>query len=206
MSENSENNWNREMFTGLVLAVFAALMAISDLFAGKNGGDEVKAVNEKASAFMWYQSKSIRQNIAEGQEDLIETLMTAGVFKTEMNASIQKHLDSLKGKINKYDREKKEILLGSQTIGQENWAQEVDGKLGQVIGAKEWENEVNLRGEAGDRFDLASLFFQICLVLGAISLVIKKENLQKLFFGLMIGCGLVATSVSAWAFSIFLKI
>jgi hypothetical protein len=52
-----------EIKCGVVIALFAALMSISDLFAGKYGDDEILLTNEKASAYLWYQSKSIKETL-----------------------------------------------------------------------------------------------------------------------------------------------
>jgi len=33
--------------------------------------------------------------------------------------------------------EKTEILLGSKQVGQANWAQDLDGEMGKIVGVKE---------------------------------------------------------------------
>jgi len=66
---------------------------------------------------------------------------------------------------------------------------EQGGELGQIKGAKEWEGETQSLGAVGDTFDLANLFLQICLVMGAISLLLKGERMRNAFYGLMVGLG-----------------
>jgi hypothetical protein len=71
--------------------------------------------------------------------------------------------------------------------------------MGLVIGAEEWEALANDLDNVGDVFDLATLFLEICLVLGAISLVIDQWKLKKVFFTSMIVLGLVGFVIGIFA-------
>lgn len=55
-------------------------------------------------------------------------------------------------------------------------------------------------GGAGDTFDLSTLFLQICLVLGAISLVVQGAGARRSFFLGMIILGLVGSVFTVLAF------
>ncbi len=197
MEENSF-----EIKCGVLIAVFAAVMAVTDMFAGKYGEDEIKFINEKSSAYMWYQAKSIRETVTEGQRDLLNTLIEGKHVDDVSVVKLKTHSDKLSAKIDKYEKEKKEILLGSNKVGEANWVQDVDGKMGAVIGAKEYEEKIEVLGSAGDRFDLSNLFFQLCLVMGAISLVVKKPSMQKAFFYVMLSLGIIGSVYSALAMKI----
>lgn len=197
---NEENHF--EMKCGVLIAVFAAIMAVSDMFAGKYGDDEIKYINEKSSAYMWYQAKSIRETVTEGQRNLLETLITGQLIKGDTEALLKAHTATIDKDIARYKKEKKEILVGSAKVGKENWAQDIGGELGKVIGALEYQEKIEILGDAGDQFDLSSLFFQMCLVMGAISLVIKKEKLQTIFFYVMVTLGLAGTGFAAAALKI----
>jgi len=188
-----------EIKCGVVIALFAALMSISDLYAGKYGDDEILLTNEKSAAYLWYQSKSIKETLLEEQSSLLKSLMKTGAIKDSYSHGIVEHTQKLDAKVEKYDREKKEILLGSNAVGEKNWVQDIDGKLGQVVGAKELEAKIEKLGKAGDYFDFSSLFYQICLVFGAISLVMKNEKIQNVFFFIMIGLGMTAVALSTKA-------
>lgn len=194
-----------EMKCGIVIAIFAAIMAVSDMFAGKYGEDEIKYINEKSSSYMWYQAKSIRETVVEGQRDLINTLVDGQLVKGEMVEKLKSHNQNLSLDIQKYKKEKKEILLGSKKVGEENWAQDIDGKLGQIVGALEYQEKIEILGKAGDQFDFSNLFFQMCLVMGAISLVLKKPKLQIVFFYVMISLGTIASLFSILAYNIATK-
>lgn len=190
---------NFEIKTGVFIAIFAALMAVNDLFAGKYGDDEIMGTNEKAAAYQWYQSKSIKETLAEGEVSLLTSLLESKSITPTSVEGVKLHISKLQSKVQKYEKEKNEILLGSAKVGKENWIQDIDGELGKVVGAKEIEANLATLGKAGDKFDLASLFFQICLVIGAIAIIIKQENVQKFFFYFMIilGCSGALFSFSA---------
>ena len=193
------NEDNFEIRCGIVIAIFAAIMALSDMFAGKYGDDEIKFINEKYSAYMWFKAKSIRETVTEGQRDLINTMLENKSVSAEQATKLSEHTARLSKKIEKYGKEKTEILKGSATVGEANWTQDVDGKLGLIVGALEYEQKINILGEAGDQFDLSNLFFQLCLVMGAISLVIKDLKLKKIFFYVMFSVGIVGTTYSILA-------
>lgn len=195
-----DKNSNFEIRCGVVIAIFAAIMAVNDLVAGKFGDDEIIGTNEKAAAYMWYQSKSIKETLVEGEKSLLESLKKTGSLQPRAEKAVDEYLISLRNKIQRYKKEKNEILRGSEKVGRENWTQDLNGELGKIIGAQEIESHLTVLAKAGDRFDMSSLFFQICLVLGALSLILKKRNLQQLFFLGMCLLGSVGAGVSVWTY------
>ncbi len=200
MSDDGEKSSTFEMICGLTLAILAAVLAITDLGAGKYGDDEIIAHNQKANAFDWFQAKGIKQSLVEGQRDLLRILLDSRVIPPEAEGSMGKLLSSLEADIGRYQKERKEILLGSKAVGQENWVLEEDGKLGQVKGAREWEAETKTLGAAGDTFDIATFFLQICLVMGAVRLIIKGTRMRTSFYGRMVLLGAVGAGFSVMAF------
>ena len=200
MSDDGEKSSTFEMICGLTLAILAAVLAITDLGAGKYGDDEIIAHNQKANAFDWFQAKGIKQSLVEGQRDLLRILLDSRVIPPEAEGKMGKLLSSLDSDIGRYQKERKEILLGSKAVGQENWVLEEDGKLGQVKGAREWEAEAKILGAAGDTFDMATFFLQICLVMGAVSLILKGERMRNSFYGMMLLLGAVGAVFSVMAF------
>lgn len=201
-SESHEQHW--EMRFGITLAIFAAALAINDLGAGKFGDDEIKETNEKSNSYMWYQSKGIKETLAEGQRDLIQTLLKAEAIAADKVTELDKVASKLDAQVERYKKEKHEILLGSATVGKENWAQEVDGKLGQVIGSKEREKVIERLSAAGDVFDFGTLCLQLCLVLGAIGLLLKIPQGRKLTFATVLTLGISGTLLCIRAYSIVL--
>jgi hypothetical protein len=200
MSDDGEKSSTFEMICGLTLAILAAVLAITDLGAGKYGDDEIIAHNQKANAFEWYQAKGIKQSLIEGQRDLLRILLDSRVIPPEAEGKMGKLLASLDADIGRYRKERKEILLGSKAVGEDNWILEEEGKLGQVKGAREWEAEAKALGAAGDTFDMATFFLQICLVMGAVSLILKGERMRNSFYALMVLLGVVGAVYSVMAF------
>ena len=201
MSEES-GGLDFETRSGLMLAVFAAIMSISDLYAGAYGDDEIMGTNEKAAAFSWYQSKSTKESLVEGQVELLQSMLEAGAVAEASKPAIDAQLVKAKAEADRYKKEKKEILLGSAAVGQENWIQDIDGELGKVIGAKEWEAKLDALGAMGERFDLASLFFQLSVVAGAVSITLNGERVRQTFFWGMMVLGAIGTAISISAFGL----
>jgi Domain of unknown function (DUF4337) len=186
-----------EVSFGLALSVFAAVLALNELAGGKYGDDELRLASERTSAYLWYQSKGIKESLAEGQRDLLKALITGGAIRAEQAAGVESRVHEIETDLARYRKEKKEILLGSSKVGRENWAQDVEGKLGQVTGVKELETQLEVLGAAGDRFDLATLFLQICLVLGAVGLIVSQPRIKRIFLGAMVAMGGVGLVCSA---------
>lgn len=190
-----------EVICGIVIALLAAVLAVNDLGAGKFGDDELIAHNQKNNAYLWYQTKGIKETLVEEQRNTLQALVAAGSIRPEQLPTVEGLINALDEKAKRYGKEKAEIMQGSASVGQANWAQDVDGKLGQVIGAKEFESKADALGKAGDSFDLATLFLQICLVLGAISLVIQSDRMRDLFFLGMIALGAIGLVMSVIAYN-----
>jgi len=200
MDGNGDGSKHFETWCGVVIALFAAVLAITDLGGGKYGDDELIAHNEKGGAYLWYQSKGIKETLVEGQRDTLQALVQAGSIRPEQLPAIEKMIQDLDGDATRYGREKKEILLGSKTVGQDNWAQDVAGEMGKVIGAEEWKAKADALNDAGDVFDYSTFFLQICLVMGAMSLILQHARMRNIFFTAMIVLGLVGLGFSVMAF------
>lgn len=187
------NYWaeHNENFFALTMLILAAFLAINDLIAGRYGDDEIMMTNEKSNQFQWYQSKSIKEYVVKGQADLLGTLIKSEIVKGKNLTAFQEQEQKLNENVKRYQKEKQEILLGSDAVGEANWVQDLDGKMGQIHGVKVYEKELVRYGKAGDLFDMASLFFQISLMFGALGIMMKKIATKKyaflgcLFLGLM---------------------
>lgn len=189
-----------EVLCGLTLAILAAVLAITDIGGGRFGDDEIIAHNQKTNAFSWYQAKAVKESLVEGQRDMLKVLVDSGTIPKETQGQMTKLMSSLNIEIDRYRKEKSEILLGSTNVGEAAWIIEKDGKFGQIKGALEWEREAEKLGVAGDTFDLSVLFLQICLVMGAISLILKGERMRNFFYVTMLGLGGLGSYFSIVAF------
>ena len=191
-----------ETITGLTLALFAAVLAVVDLGAGKYGDDEIMGTNEKANLYQWYQSKSIKQSIIEQEASLISALIQAGAVTSNSNATLREQLAVAEKSAERYNKEKKEILLGSSAVGPQGQVLIRDGKKGAIFGTKPWEQKLSILGDAGDKFDLATLWLQGALVFGAISLIIESERLKHAFYVALVLGSLLGTGVGIQAYAI----
>jgi hypothetical protein len=198
--EKTERSDKWDVIFGLVLSIFAAILAINELGAGKFGDDELQLGNEKTKAYMWYQSKSIKESLTKGQYDLIDVLGQSGAISADKAAAMSTLKDKLKDDVSRYKKEKEEILKGSKAVGPENYAQDVDGKMGVVTGAKELEDRQEKLGESGDKFDIATLFLQISLVLGAIGLIAKSPKVRLYFLTGLVSLGIIGSVFCVWAY------
>jgi hypothetical protein len=200
MSNSSEDGSHFELLCGITLAIFAAALTINDLGAGKFGDDELIAYGQGQQAYAWYASKGLKENLAEGQVGLLTSLVEAGAVASDKAPALQDNIADLTADIARYKKEKKEILLGSAVVGKENWVQDIDGKLGVVIGAKQYEATATSLSKAGDLFDLGTLFLQLCLVIGAISLILKGSGQKKFFYGSCVVLGLIGSFYAVLAY------
>ena len=151
---------------------------------------------------MWYQSKSIKQSLSEGDKSTVTTLLESGAIAAKARPAMEQRLADIDVEIKRYKLEKNEILLGSEKVGKENWAQEVDGEQGKVIGAKQYEELANQLGSLGDIFDFATLFLQMCLVMGAIGIVLENPSVKLSFFVGMLALGAVGGFYTWKAYSV----
>jgi len=189
-----------ESFSGIILAIFAALLAITNIGSSKFDSDRIIGTNEKTNVYAWYQSKSLKQDMLENQRDLIDTLIKANVIEKNKHETLNKMMTSLNSQIVAYEKGKKELLLGSKAVGKDNWVAEKNGEYGKIVGTQEWERIIRQLGLAGSKFDISILFLELCLIIGAISLVMHNERLRIIFIAAMITLGLIGMLYGIQAF------
>lgn len=182
-----------ELVFPLSIAIFAAVLAMNDLFAGRYGSDELQLSNSRNNAYQWYQSKGIKETMLEGQQELLESLLMSGSIAPASVPTVEKFVKESKERIDRYKKEKKEILIGSKGLPQTDWVQDLDGEKGKIVGAKEYDHFLTDLGRAGDFFDIASMLLQICLVIGAIGIIVNRDSMKSHFLKLTLGTGLMGT-------------
>lgn len=192
-----------EAIGGVLIALFAALMAISQMVNGELEEEMMIAHNNVVSYSNWYQSKSIKESLKESELDYLGALIESGMVTEENRPVIEQKMTDVREKIVKYESEKTEILLGSEKVGKENWVQDIEGKMGIITGVKEWEQLTKTYDYATKKFDYALLFYQICIVLGAVCIIIyDSPTLQKGLIVLMIIFGIIATFLSIYGYTL----
>lgn len=192
-----------EAIGGVLIAFFAALMAISQMVNGELEEEMMIAHNKVVNYSSWYQSKSIKESLKESELDYLSALLESGMVLEENKSAIAKKISLVKEQIGKYGAEKTEILIGSKQVGEANWVQDLDGEMGAIVGVKEWETLAEEYDNATKKFDLGMLFFQISIVLGAVCIIIyDNPKLQKTFIVTMIICGLIGMAMSGYGYSL----
>ncbi|SKB79112.1 DUF4337 domain-containing protein [Maribacter arcticus] len=190
-----------EAIGGVLIALFAALMAISQMVNGELEEEMMIAHNNVVSYSNWYQSKSIKESLKESELDYLTALISSGIVTDEKVQVIEDKIASVQKNIDKYNAEKTEILNGSAFVGKENWTQDIEGEIGVIIGVKEWQQLAATYDYATKKFDYGMLFFQICIVLGAVCIIIYDNPiLQKSLIVLMIIFGITGTFLSIYGY------
>ncbi|MDV7138556.1 DUF4337 domain-containing protein [Maribacter sp. TH_r10] len=192
---------NAEALGGVLIAIFAALMAIAQMVNGELEEEMMIAHNKVVNYSSWYQSKSIKESLKESELNYLETLMSAGIVPQEKQETVSSIITETKTRIQKYSDEKTEILLGSSNIPKEKWVQDLNGEMGAIIGVKEWETKATEYDVATQKFDIGMLFFQISIVLGAICIIIyDNPKLQRGFISLMLVFGIIGLIMSIYGY------
>lgn len=206
MSENKQEmvsvsvaSERAEAVGGVLIAFFAALMAIAQLVNSNLEEEMMIAHNRVTTYSSWYQSKSIKQSLKESELATLKSLQI--LDGNDSNPQLKKKISETELSITKYKAEKKEILLGSSVIPEAEWVQDLEGEMGVIIGVKQWEDRAEKMDISTQRFDLAMLFFQIALVLGAVCIIIyDNPKLQKIFITGMISCGILGVGFATYGY------
>ena len=190
-----------ETIGGILIAVFAALLAIAELVNNNLEEEMMISHSQFVNYSNWYQSKSIKQSLKESELDYLNALTETGIIPEDKIKNINVKIAQTKGMVLKYEAEKTEILVGSSNVPREHWAQDLDGEMGKIIGINEWEKLTQDYETATKKFDLGKLLFQICIVLGAVCIIIRdNKKLQKNFIILMLAFGAIGILISAYGF------
>ncbi|MCM4153301.1 DUF4337 domain-containing protein [Arenibacter sp. N53] len=192
-----------ETVGGILIAVFAAFMAIAELVNNNLEEEMMISHNKLVNYSNWYQSKSIKQSLKESELDYLNVLMETGIIPDDRIKNVQAKIVQTKSLVLKYEAEKTEILVGSSNVPREHWSQDLDGEMGKIIGINEWEKLTQDYDSATQKFDLGKLFFQICIVLGAVCIIIHdNKKLQKNFIALMLVFGAIGIVISIYGFTL----
>ena len=145
-------------------------------------------------------------SVERSQKLLLEALLESGSVQATAIPSLREKLERTEAEIERLERQRQEIELGSEVVGEANWSIESGSGYGRVEGAKEQNRRLSLITRAVDRFDLAQVFMQVGLVLGAISLLFKSPTRKWRFFYLMCLLGSVGMVFSAWGWAVALGV
>lgn len=200
--KNKETN-RFELICAATMAMFAAIGVLSSTYSGITGGGWLQNSQVAAQAYSWYQAKSIKETIIEGQVDFALSLKENLATNPTQTKSIDHYAETMNKQVTRLKNEKNEILKGSKNIDKKEWAQDIEGKLGGVVGAKEWEKLATSFGNCSDYFTYATVYIQISLVIGALSLIVGALMARNIFYISMLGLGLYGTYLSWQGFMLY---
>jgi len=152
------------MFTAIVAtvgAVFAYMGGATQANAGLYKNNAAIKKTEASNQWNYFQAKSTKQSLAEVSRDL---------------APNQGDRDRYQAKIDRYEKEKKEIQAKAEAIEAE---------------AKEWDQKSDDQMHLHHRWAQATTALQVSIALAAIALLTKKKWLEWGMFGVgAIGVGI----------------
>jgi hypothetical protein len=152
---------------GVSVAIVAALVAVVDLANGRVGDDEIIANQEKESTYQWFQAKSIKETLAEGNRDTLLILAESGLIAQDKRDSVDRLIKAGDLEVSRYRREKNTIMDGGTIDGQ------------RVPGATFWAGRAHALSEVGDALDVAMLFLHLALLLGGVGVAVQHKKLER---------------------------
>lgn len=169
---------------GVAVAIVAAITALVDLGSGRLGNEQLIAVSERTSAYMWHQAKSIKEASTEGRHLTLKALQEAGALPNADAARLQASIQTFHEDALRLDRDKQAILEGGQVDGQP------------VTGARQWQRRADALGRAGDIVDAALLLLHMALLLGGVGIASQDARLEKLLLRIVVSSGVLGVAVS----------
>jgi hypothetical protein len=171
ITEASENSGDSALDrfrnrAALLIAVLAAVLAISGL-GGGNATDDMVANNIKASdTWAFFQAKNLRQNLyALAVEDLKAELPT--VSDPARRAAMEERIKSYEARVARYESEPDPEAPDDPTRG--------EGKKQLSAQAEAYEAAYAKANRQDFNFDLAEVLLQLSLVLGSVAILAAKR-------------------------------
>ncbi|MDI1352254.1 MAG: DUF4337 family protein [bacterium] len=186
-----------------IMALFAAMGVLSSTYSGITATDWLNSSQVAAQTYAWYQAKSIKETIMEGQRNFALSLKKNMVTNPEQTKAINDFVAQTNKQIERINNDKNEILKGSNNIDKSKWSQDVNGKFGQIVGAKELDATTQLYSNSSDYFTYATVYIQLALVLGALALIISECIPRHLFFMVMVGLGLYGSYLALHGYILY---
>lgn len=202
--KNSDQDESKfQLICAAIMAIFASIGVLSSTYSAITGTGFLNSSQLAAQAYSWYQAKSIKETILNTNKDFSLFLKKNLAESDDKSKAIDEYTAALDKDIQRLDNEKSEILKGSKNIDQSKWSQEVEGQLGQIIGAKEIDVTTQKYGLSSDYFTYATIYIQLCLVIGALALIVSITVPRNIFFVMMVGLGLYGTYLSIQGYILY---
>lgn len=154
---------------GLVIVVMALLMAITTYFSSTYSSAVMKNMLKATDTYAFYQSKSIKQSIAEGQLE---------------EARLRKDNEKVEKLLAKIDRYESEPATG-------------EGKKELLVKAQTFEKNRDNAAKHTPWLTFASMAFQLAIVLLSASILAVNNNMYRFSF-VVAGLGIILLSQGIW--------
>jgi hypothetical protein len=180
----------KEMRIAYFIAFFAAALSFIDIGANNYRDKEIVGVNKKMTEYSLYHSKVLKETLIQAERDLLYDLMRAGAVVANDTSIIYDRLRKFDKSLLMIKSQQTELMNGSVADAPTQWSMpNINNELGKIKGLQNWEYEVEQLDLAGDKFDLASLMLELCLVMGAMGLLVQFPQAKNFFRWLMIAFG-----------------
>ena len=160
MAEILQEKWMKGV------AVTTTILAVATAIAASRGaacGAKTQLLTAiEGSKWAYYQAKSIKENLAQSQQNAFEVEIICA-SNPEQRAAFEDKLKIIREEIARYGKEKNGIKQEAEKVGIEN----------------------TLLGKKANRFSVAIVFFQIAIMLSSVGALLKKKGLW--IFGLVFG-------------------
>ena len=163
----------------LVIAILAALLAISSL-GGDNAGEDLVTANIRASdTWAFFQAKNLRQTANELAAAQIDAqLITGGAaLSTADRGRLERTAAEFRATAARYEDEPDPAAPNDSLRG--------DGKRQLSAQARSWEALRDRAGEQDMNFDYSAVLFQIAIVLGSVAILATSR--RTLTFAIVLG-------------------
>ena len=154
---------------GLVIVVMALFMAITTYFSNMQSGAAMKNMLKATDTYAFYQSKSIKQTMAEGQRD--EFLLRGDKAKA----------DKLQAKIDRYESD----------------PEKGEGKKELLAKAQSYEKARDEAGKHSPWLTFANMAFQLAIVLLSASILAVNNRMYQVSLGVSV-VGMILLSQGIW--------
>src|SRR2546428_732299 len=101
--QKDEKAMSFEKMCALSLALLAAVLAVTDLGAGKYSS--AYANSQRAYMHEWYNAKGIKQNLAESHAEMLTALVDSGSISKILLPVFRKQIDAARSNVARYKLE-----------------------------------------------------------------------------------------------------
>lgn len=157
-SQSQKSDEDPALNTGISMAVALAgtFMALCNVKAGNLNQAMQDAQSQRVNSWSYYQSKSTKQNLAEGTIEQLKSLRTLSAGASpEALAELDKKIADFQKKVERYEKEKEEIKAK----------------------AEGWEKTYEGLNDVDDQFDLSDAAMSVGIALSGVSALVQRRAL-----------------------------